>query len=136
MVNISSNIVVLFDGECAVCNRAIRFIALRDKKKIFLFAPLQSSKGIELLKKFSISPTELNSLVVIDRNKFFTHSTAILQICKNLYGGWKMLYVSIIFPKLIRDMLYKFIADRRYKFFKNQTSCKSVLPAVQERMLR
>jgi predicted DCC family thiol-disulfide oxidoreductase YuxK len=127
--------VVLFDGDCTVCNRAIRFIALRDKKKIFQFAPLQSSKGIELLKDFSINPAQLNSLIVKDGKKLFTHSTAVLQIFKNLSGGWKVLYIGILLPRIMRDKLYTYVAERRHTIFKNKVRCKNIRPEVQERML-
>lgn len=127
---------VLFDGDCSVCSRAIQFIALRDKKKIFQFAPLQSSKGIELLKDFSINPTQLNSLVVKDGKKLFTHSTAVLQIIKNLSGGWKLLYIGVLLPRIIRDKLYTFVAKRRHNIFRNNVSCENIRPEVQERILR
>ena len=135
-MNDLKHIVVLFDGDCTVCNRAIRFIALRDKKKIFQFAPLQSSKGIELLKDFSINSTQINSLVVLDGKKIFTHSTAVLQICRNLSSGWKFLYIGVLLPRIIRDKLYTFIAERRHTIFSNKVSCETILPAVQERLLR
>jgi predicted DCC family thiol-disulfide oxidoreductase YuxK len=134
-VNTPNHIVVLFDGDCTVCNRSIQFIALRDKKKIFQFAPLQSSKGIELLKDFSINPTQLNSLVVKDGKKLFTHSTAVLQICKNLSGGWKLLYLGVLIPRIIRDKLYTFVAERRHKIFKNQVKCENIPSEVRERIL-
>lgn len=134
-MNTPNHIVVLFDGDCTVCNRSIEFIALRDKKKRFQFAPLQSLKGIELLKDFSINPTQLNSLVVLDGKNLFTHSTAVLQIFKNLSGGWRLLYIGVLLPRIIRDKLYTLIAERRHKIFKNKVSCESILPAVKERML-
>ncbi|HAL95975.1 MAG TPA: thiol-disulfide oxidoreductase [Chitinophagaceae bacterium] len=135
-MNVPNTIVVLFDGDCTVCNRAIRFIALRDKKKIFQFAALQSSRGIELLKDFSINPAQLNSLVVKDGKKLFTHSTAVLQIFKNLSGGWKVLYTGILLPRIIRDKLYTYVAERRHTIFKSKVSCEIILPAVEERLLK
>jgi predicted DCC family thiol-disulfide oxidoreductase YuxK len=134
-VNYLNHIVVLFDGDCTVCSRAIQFIALRDKKKRFQFAPLQSSKAIELLKDFSINTTQLNSIVVIDGMKIFTHSTAVLEICKNLSGGWRLLYVGVLLPRIIRDKLYTFVAERRHRIFKKPIHCENILPAVRERML-
>lgn len=135
-MNASNPKVVLFDGDCTVCNRAIQFIALRDKEKIFQFAPLQSSKGIELLKDFSINSAQLNSVVVLDGKKIFTHSTAVLQIFKNLSGGWKVLYIGILLPRIIRDKLYAYVAERRHTIFKNNVSCDNIRSEVQERMLK
>ncbi len=134
-MNTPNDIVVLFDGDCTVCNRSIEFIALRDKKKRFRFAPLQSLKGIELVRVFSIDPTQINSLVVIDGKKLFTHSTAVLEICKNLSGGWKLLYIGVLLPRIIRDKLYTYFAERRHTIFKSKVSCENIRPEVKERML-
>ena len=103
--------------------------------KIKLIGSLVAISVIELLKDFSINPTQLNSLVVKDGKKLFTHSTAVLQICKNLSGGWKLLYLGVLIPRIIRDKLYTFVAERRHKIFKNQVKCENIPSEVRERIL-
>lgn len=111
--------IVLFDGDCPFCHRSVQFIIKRDPHKRFEFAPLQSDIGQALLKQFNIN-NDINSIVLIDRNKAHTHSTAALRICKSLHGFWKMFSLFLFMPKLVRDFFYKQIAKSRYKLFSQQ----------------
>ena len=105
--------IILFDGDCSFCNRSFQFIIKRDLTGKFYFASLQSCIGLQLQQEYNI-PSDENSLIVIDQDKFYSKSTAALQICKQLKLPWKMFYVSIIIPKPARDIFYNIIAKHRY----------------------
>jgi predicted DCC family thiol-disulfide oxidoreductase YuxK len=127
--------VILFDGVCNLCNRAVQFIIKRDKKKQFLFASLQSKAGSELLKKFNLSPNDFNSFVLADGDKVYTRSTAALRVAKRLSGGWKLLYGLMIFPRFLRNAVYNIIAKNRYKWFGKRNECMIPTPELKERFL-
>lgn len=59
-------------------------------------------------------PKTIESVILIEGNRFFTKSTAVLRISKNLDGLWKMFYFFIIVPAPIRDIAYNFVAMRRH----------------------
>ena len=44
-------IIILFDGECAMCNNYILFVAKNDSDDNFRFLSIQNKKIIELEKK-------------------------------------------------------------------------------------
>ena len=114
--------VILFDGVCNLCSASVQFIIKRDPKSHFKFASLQSDAGIALLKKYNI-PDELRSIVLISDGKVYNRSAAALNIAKKLSGLWPILYTYIIIPPFIRDSIYDWIADNRYKWFGKQNEC-------------
>ncbi|MEG0473520.1 MAG: thiol-disulfide oxidoreductase DCC family protein [Solibacillus sp.] len=122
--------VVLFDGECNVCDASVQFILKRDAQGYFQFASLQSDIGQSLLKQYNVPPAT-DSLVLIDQGKAYTQSTAALKIAKNLDGLWKWCYGAILMPQVIRDRAYKILANNRYKWFGKKEMC--FLPTNEQR---
>lgn len=127
--------IVLFDGVCNLCSSTVQFIIKRDKKNKFVFASLQSTPASELLKKYSYAKSDLNSFILIDNNKVYTHSSAVLRVLKSLSSIWKVCYMFIIVPKFIRDGVYNYIAKRRYKWFGKKEECWVPSPELKEKFL-
>ncbi|MGE7666192.1 thiol-disulfide oxidoreductase DCC family protein [Ureibacillus composti] len=113
MVNI-----ILFDGECHFCDRSVQFIIKRDLRKQFKFASIQGEKGQKLLQQHGV-PKTLDSIVLIEGGKFYSKSSAVLRICKQLNRHWKLLYVFIIVPSPIRNFVYDLVAKNRHKLNKS-----------------
>jgi predicted DCC family thiol-disulfide oxidoreductase YuxK len=122
---------ILFDGVCNFCNFWVNFIIDHDSKKYFKFASLQSNLAQNILKAENINPMKIDTIILIINEKTFTKSSAALQIAKNLDGFWKIIYVLVLIPKPIRDLIYDFIARNRYKWFGRRESCR--IPTDEER---
>ncbi len=127
--------IILFDGICNLCNQSVQFIIKRDTKQKFLFASLQGKKGQEILERYQLPATAFNSFILLENDKLYTRSTAVLRVVKMLGGGWKLLYGFIIIPKFIRDPLYNLIARNRYKWFGKKEECWVPAPQLKERFL-
>src|SRR5689334_15393647 len=127
--------IILFDGVCNLCNRAVQFIIRHDKKKQFLFASLQGHHGQEILKRFNLPVKQLNSFVLLDGDNIYTRSSGALRVLKRLGGGWPLLYAFIILPPFIRNALYDYIARNRYKWFGKKEECWIPTPELKERFL-
>lgn len=127
--------IILFDGDCNLCNQSVQFIIKRDPKEYFKFVSRQSSIGIQLLNQYNISET-IDSVILIDNNRAYTESDAILNICKYLKGSCKLLFILLIIPKPIRNFYYKKIAENRYKWFGKQNQCLIPTPDIKKRFLR
>jgi predicted DCC family thiol-disulfide oxidoreductase YuxK len=123
--------IVLFDGVCNLCNGAVKFIIRHDKKKVFLFASLQSAAGKKILAQYNLPPDELNSFILIEKEKAYTRSTGALMVAKKLSGLWPVLYSYIIIPAFIRDSIYNWIGINRYKWFGKKEEC--MLPTAELR---
>ncbi|WP_071394719.1 thiol-disulfide oxidoreductase DCC family protein [Bacillus tuaregi] len=126
--------VILFDGECHLCDESVQFIIKRDQKALYYFASLQSEAGQELLRKYQI-PVHLNSFILIEGRQCFYKSSAALRVCRNLKGGWRLLYGLSIVPKPLRDYIYEIVARNRYKWFGKKESCMLPDPKIRKRFL-
>jgi predicted DCC family thiol-disulfide oxidoreductase YuxK len=127
--------IILFDGICNLCNSAVQFVIKHDREGKFLFTSLQSDTGQQLLKKFNISLDNFNSFVLLQNNTAYTQSTAALKVAKQLDGGWKLLYGFIIVPAFIRNAVYKWISNNRYKWFGKLNECMIPTPGLRSRFL-
>jgi len=115
--------IVLFDGVCNLCNGLVSFIIHRDTKNIFKFAALQSERGKEIIKKSGLEPGKLYTVFLIDDEKIYGNSTAVLRILKNLKGLWRLMYIFILVPPFIRNTVYNIIANKRYRWFGKRDKC-------------
>lgn len=127
--------IILFDGVCNFCNSSINFVIENDKRNLFKFAPLQSEIGQQLLAEHNIDSVETDSVILIENGKAYTHSTAALQIAKNLGGIWSLGYIFIILPKSIRDFFYKLFAKNRYRLFGKKDACMMPTPEIRAKFL-
>ena len=89
----------------------------------------------KLLEKFNINKEKTDSVVVIENEKAYTHSTAALRIAKGLGGIWSLAYAFIIVPKFIRDAAYNLIARNRYKWFGKKDACMMPTPEIKAKFL-
>lgn len=127
--------VILFDGVCNFCNTSINFVIKHDKKNYFRFAPLQSETGKQLLQQFEAGELPLDSIVLIENNKLYKQSTAILKIAKQLGGAYPLIYGFVILPRFLRDALYKYVAKNRYKWFGKKDSCMIPTKEIREKFI-
>ncbi|MDA7818182.1 DCC1-like thiol-disulfide oxidoreductase family protein [Sulfurimonas sp.] len=125
-MNLENKKIILFDGVCNFCSRAVDFIIEHDKSNLYHFEALQSEVGQQYLQKFNLPLNDMNTLILINENEFYTLSTAALMIAKDLSGFVKFLYPCIYIPKFIRDTLYRFIAKNRYALFGKRDSCRII----------
>src|SRR5699024_945153 len=110
-------------------NYSVWFIIKRDKYAQFQLASLDSETGDKFKKDYGI-PETLNSLILLQNERYYDRSSAVLHISKSLQGFWKLFYILIIIPKPIRDFFYNLVAKNRHKLFKNN-ACR--IPTKEQR---
>ena len=115
--------IILFDGVCNLCNTSVQFILKHDQKKQFLFTSLQSDAATKLLLQFNYKNNDLKSLILIEDNKIYIKSDAVLEIARKLDPLWNSFYAFKIIPKSIRNAVYDFVAKNRYKWFGKKDHC-------------
>ena len=125
--------VILFDGVCNFCNSSVQFVIRRDPKRYFRFAPLQSEYGQTQLKRYGLPLESFGSFILIENNKAYTRSTASLRVARKLSGGWSLLYGFILVPAFLRNMVYEFVAQNRYRWFGKKDAC--MIPTAEQRTL-
>ena len=127
--------ILLFDGHCNLCNAWVQFIVQRDSAKKIRFASLQSKAGKQMLEKHKIDENYIDSLVLFEEENYFVSSTAALKTLSFLTGWENHLRFLIIIPRPLRDLLYRFIAKFRYKWFGRRENCMIPTAELSKRFL-
>ncbi|MDI9312080.1 MAG: DUF393 domain-containing protein [Limnohabitans sp.] len=127
--------IILFDGVCNFCNDWVNYIIKKDKKDIFRFVSLQSELGQEIQQYLGIADRGIDSIVLyIPNQAYYYKSGAVLEIAKELpYLNWLSLFK--IFPALLRDSIYDYIAKNRYKWYGKRESCMMPTPELRRKFL-
>jgi predicted DCC family thiol-disulfide oxidoreductase YuxK len=133
MANAESK-VVLFDGVCNVCNASVNFIIDRDPQGVFQFASLQSPVGAALAQEHGI-PNEVSTMVLIENGVAYTRSTAALRMARHLRGPVRWVWLLLVVPRPLRDVLYRYFAANRYRWFGQSESCRIPTPDIRRRFL-
>jgi predicted DCC family thiol-disulfide oxidoreductase YuxK len=129
MEEMKNRVVIYFDGLCNFCDDSVNFIIKRDKKNIFMFAPLQSEAGQQFLLKHNMDHKDFDSMVVVKDSKIFRKSNASLLVTRHLPFPWPIFYIFKIVPTFIRDFFYDQFAKNRYHFFGKKEFC--MIPTVE-----
>jgi len=127
--------IILFDGVCNLCNGLVQFVLPRDNNKQFHFAALQSETGTLLQKQFGFDPNDLNTFIIIQKDKVLTRSSAALFLLQNLGGLWSLMRIFWIIPRPLRDAVYNFVSKNRYRWFGKQEACMLPQPEWMERFV-
>jgi predicted DCC family thiol-disulfide oxidoreductase YuxK len=134
-MNKISQPVILYDGVCGLCDRFVQFIITRDPSAKIKLAALQSESAIELLQKFHLPTTVLSTVVLIEEEKSYIKSAAVLRSLSYVDGAWKFLTILRIIPTPISDFVYDFIARNRYRWFGKFDACIIPSPEIKSRFL-
>lgn len=122
--------IIFFDGICGLCNKTVDVLIRADKKQIFMFAPIQGSTAAGLISEI-VQSTHGETIILLHNSKVYTHSDAVLQICRQLDGAWRLVTIAGIIPRFIRDRIYQFISRNRYRWFGKNAVCR--IPTERER---
>lgn len=136
----SRALVVLYDGICGFCNGLVRFVAARDARRVFRFAPLQGDVAATVLARHGQTRHDLDTMYVVDGfeqpgERLLSRSTAALTLCRHLPPPWSALAVLLLLPRFIRDAGYRVFARLRYRVWGKYDSCPSAPPEWQDRFL-
>jgi predicted DCC family thiol-disulfide oxidoreductase YuxK len=127
--------ILLFDGECNLCNSFVQFILKNEKNNEIQFSSLQSEIGKIILAQHNINTDSINSLVFIENNIPYLKSTAALKISRYLKGIYSLAILFFIIPKFMRDYIYDYIAKNRYNWYGKKDSCIVPTGKLLERFL-
>lgn len=125
--------ILFFDGVCNLCNGFVDFLIRKDSHARLLFAPLQG-KTAEARLSPSVR-TSMKSVVLLEDDKIYDQSDAVLRALGLLPGPWCGLAFLKILPKFLRDAIYDRIARSRYRIFGRRDTCRVPTPHERARFL-
>lgn len=127
--------VILYDGECGLCDRLVQFVLPRDPRGCFRFAPLQSAFARAQLVAAGLPPDDLDTMVLVESGRVHVRSSAALRVLRELSWPWPILYPFVLVPRFLRDPVYRFIARNRHRWFARPATCGMPKPGWNERFL-
>lgn len=106
--------IILFDGDCGICNKTQMWIRAKDRKNKFEIHPYQFYD----YSKFGLNENNVsNSVYVIKESEKYNRSRAVFEILKELPGFYGIIG-SILSNRLFEILcnpVYKIIAKNRAK---------------------
>lgn len=127
--------IVVFDGDCIVCNRWVKYIISRDPWDRFRFAASGSEAGERLLRAYGVLEAAMFSMILVEGGRIYQRSSAILRIGRQLRGVWPIVWVAVVIPEPVRDWVYDKFAAHRYFFFGRRTACELPGPGMVHRFI-
>ena len=116
--------ILYYDGLCVLCNKSMRFIINRDRKNQFKIGFLDELKNQD----------KQDSVVLVHKGIKYNYHAVIKSLI--LIGGiYKLAALLFIFPKSLRDFVYKMIARNRYKWFGRHNTCPTLPEEWKERLI-
>jgi predicted DCC family thiol-disulfide oxidoreductase YuxK len=127
---------LLYDGVCALCNGAVKFVLRRDRRAEVRFAALQGETATSLLAEHPALEA-VDSMVWVDADgEVSIRSDAAIAIGRYLGGFWGLAAaVARVVPRALRDAVYDLVARLRYRVFGRYDACPLPPPEHRARFL-
>lgn len=126
--------IILFDGTCAFCERSVRFIATRDGG-YFKFGASQNPEGVALLARHGTTREAAKSIILIEDDRIYLRSTAVLKIAQRMTAPWRWAAVFLLVPQPLRDAVYWVIAAVRKRIAGESNACEIPPSEIRSRLI-
>lgn len=112
---------LLFDGECGLCQILLRFLLARDARAVLRYAPLQGPTAQRHLRRLGLPTADWNSLVFLPSalgEKALLRTDGVVAVLLLLDPPWPFWGRCLrAVPRPMRDAGYKVVARLRYALF-------------------
>jgi predicted DCC family thiol-disulfide oxidoreductase YuxK len=122
--------VLLFDGECGLCNRVVRFLLRLDRRGVLRFTPLQGAPAQAFLHGHGLPAEDFSTLVFVpdwarrERPDYRLRTDGVIAALRAAGGAGTMLGdLLAFFPRAWRDAGYRVVARWRYRVFGPWRAC-------------
>ena len=138
---LSGRLLVIFDGHCGLCNRAVQWLLRRDRRDRLRFAAAEAPQVAGLLARHGVGAPDPESgpatiLVARDASgpaeQVLARSEALLAVLRELPRPWPAVAVLLGWiPHPMLDLGYRLIARWRYRIWGRLETCP--LPTAEAR---
>lgn len=119
----TSKDIIIFDGECNLCNGVVGWLLKFAPKQLFSFVPFQSAEGQAYLKKHGFPLQQLETVILIDNQGVHTHSDGFLRVVSKIPKWQRVAALLAFIPRLIRNYIYRTASKNRVKWFGTSSTC-------------
>jgi predicted DCC family thiol-disulfide oxidoreductase YuxK len=132
--------VLLFDGECGLCNRVVRLLLRLDRRGVLRFTPLQGASAQEFLRAHGLPTKDFSTLVFVpdwsrpERPDYRLRTDGVIAALRATGGAGSLLAALMaVFPVVLRDAAYRLVARARYWVFGAWPACPLPRPEWNDR---
>jgi predicted DCC family thiol-disulfide oxidoreductase YuxK len=115
--------IVVFDAQCLLCNGWVRFLLRHDRAGRFRFASMQGGTGQRLLASAGLPVDGLQTLLLVDGDRSWQHTAAILRVLHQLGWPWRLAWAAWLVPAPLRNAVYRWVARNRYRIWGRSEVC-------------
>jgi predicted DCC family thiol-disulfide oxidoreductase YuxK len=127
--------VVVFDGDCAFCNRWVDFLLRFDRRDVFRFTARQSESGTVFSRQARLPEGGAGSIILVEDGRILMRSSAVLRMFSLLGFPFSLIALFRLIPAGLRDAVYDFIGKNRIRWFGRMQACRLPAPAERHRFL-
>lgn len=119
---------LLYDGECGLCNRIVQFVLHRDRSGLFHFASLQSAAAARVTEGLGARPDDQDTFVVVVGYRtahpaMLIKARAAIFTLTTMGGPWTAAGVLRLLPASLLDRGYELVARNRRRLFPLNEHC-------------
>ncbi|MCR9079593.1 MAG: DCC1-like thiol-disulfide oxidoreductase family protein [Hyphomonadaceae bacterium] len=123
----------VYDGDCLLCSRFVRFLIKRDPAGRLKLATAQSEAGRTIYLAEGFDPDLMETAILRIGQRTWTHLDLFTEGLAMCGGVWKLARVLHILPRGLADWLYRRIANNRKRF--NRSACPMPTPEMRARLI-
>jgi predicted DCC family thiol-disulfide oxidoreductase YuxK len=116
--------IVVFDGECGLCNGFVAWLVRHDKHAVHLLAGSAGEVGRAVIDAAGL-PREISesTMILWDGSRARIQSDAVLGVLAGLGWPWKGAAAGLLVPRSIRNAVYRWRAERRNRILAEDPAC-------------
>lgn len=131
-----TDLLVIFDTDCVICSAWVHFILKHERDHMTRFISAWSETGAALASEHGLHPGDLDrTYLVVEGQRGLTYSDAGLAIARRLRMPWRAMVALAIIPRPLRDIVYRFVARNRYRWFGHRRECFVPPPGQSHRFV-
>ncbi len=105
-------LVLIYDVDCAFCQRSVRLLARLDRRKRLRFSTRAAEYGRGVLAKHP-DLNAVDSLILVAPDDIYVRSGAVIRAAAALGGPWRLMNALLLIPGPLRDAAYRIVAKVR-----------------------
>jgi predicted DCC family thiol-disulfide oxidoreductase YuxK len=123
-----------------MCDASVRWLLARDRRGALAFAPLEGEVAAAVRARHPELPPVDETVVLVESpetpaERVRVRSDAALAIVARLGGAWRATALLRLVPRPLRDLVYRFVARRRFAWFGRLEACRIPTPEERARFL-
>lgn len=123
----------IYDGDCALCSRFVRFLVAHDPGGRFGLMTAQSEAGRAIYRAEGLDPDLMETALLRIDGRVYRNLDVFTETLVAIGWPWKAAIVLRVLPQPVADWLYRRIANNRKRF--QRGSCPLPTPEIRARII-